>query len=103
MAHTFERWDGKGAPAGVKGEGVTISSRLVNLADVVEVFHAKGGVAAAIAVARRRSGTQFDPHYVDLFCEHAEALFEELESVGSWAAAMAVEPPLDRRLSEDRA
>ncbi|HEY5878874.1 MAG TPA: HD domain-containing phosphohydrolase, partial [Nakamurella sp.] len=100
VAHTFERWDGKGEPAGVKGEDLTTSSRLVNLADVVEVFHAKGGVAAAIEVARRRSGTQFDPHLVDLFCEHAEELFEELESVGSWEAAMAVEPSLDRQLSE---
>lgn len=44
--------DGKGEPAGVKGEGLTTSSRLVNLADVVEVFHAKGVVAAAIEVAR---------------------------------------------------
>ena len=101
VAHTFERWDGKGEPCGVRGDDLTTSSRLVNLADVVEVFHAKGGVPAAIGVARRRSGTQFDPRLVDLFCEHAESLFEELESVGSWAAAMAVEPTLDRRLSDD--
>lgn len=101
VAHTFERWDGKGQPAGVKGAGVTTASRLVNLADVVEVFHAKGGVTAATEVARRRSGTQFDPRLVELFCEHAEVLFEELESVGSWEAAMAVESPLDRTLADD--
>lgn len=100
VAHTFERWDGKGEPSGVRGEGVTTSSRLVNLADVVEVFHAKGGVPAAIEVARRRSGTQFDPRLVDLFCEHAVELFEELESVGSWEAAMAVESPLERDLKD---
>lgn len=101
VSHTFERWDGRGEPVGVKGEDLTISSRLVNLADVVEVFHAKGGVAAAVDVARRRSGSQFDPHLVDLFCAHAEGLFDELESVGSWEAAMAVQPALDRELTED--
>ena len=43
-------------------------ARLVNLADVVEVYHRTGGVEAAVAVARERSGTQFDPALVDVFC-----------------------------------
>lgn len=34
---------------------------MLNLADVVEVFQRTRGVDAALAVARERSGTQFDP------------------------------------------
>lgn len=38
--------------------GTAPARRLVNLADVVEVFHHVGGIDAATAVARQRSGTQ---------------------------------------------
>ena len=52
VEQTFERWDGKGVPEGAKGEAILLTSRLVNLADVVEVFHRAGGVEAAVDVAR---------------------------------------------------
>ena len=75
LRQSYERWDGKGA-YGMKGEEIAVSSRLINLADVVEVFRRTGGVEAAVAVARERSGTQFDPELVDVFCEQAPMLFE---------------------------
>src|SRR5262249_34684626 len=80
LYQTFERWDGKGVPAEVAGEEISVAARLVNLADVVEVFHREGGVPAAVAVARERSGTQFDPALVELFCGEAEALLSDLDS-----------------------
>jgi hypothetical protein len=67
LRQTYERWDGKGA-YGMKRDEIALSSRLINLADVVEVFGRAGGVEAAIVVARERSGTQFDPELVDAFC-----------------------------------
>ena len=100
VSQTFERWDGKGGPERAAGEQIELPSRLVNLADVVEVFHQAGGVEAAVVVARQRRGTQFDPALVDLFCDHADELFAELESVTSWDALMAAEPRLDRQLDE---
>ncbi len=95
VGQTFERWDGKGEPEGAKGEGVLLPSRLVNLADVVEVFHHAGGLDAAVAVARARSGTQFDPDLVELFATEAAGLFDELSSVSTWDAVMAAEPGLE--------
>lgn len=88
VAQTFERWDGKGDPEGAKGQELRLPTRLVNLADVVEVFHHAGGVDAAVAVARERSGTQFDPALVELFCDAAEAIFSELDVVTSWDAVL---------------
>jgi hypothetical protein len=61
VSQTFERWDGKGEPDGIKGEDVLQPARLVHLADLVEVFHHTGGVEAAVGVARARSGGQLDP------------------------------------------
>jgi HD-GYP domain-containing protein (c-di-GMP phosphodiesterase class II) len=67
----FARWDGQGVPRGVGGEQIDLTVRLFHLADVVEVHHRRKGVAAAVAVARARSGSQFDPRLVDAFCSTA--------------------------------
>ncbi|MFP5319910.1 MAG: HD domain-containing phosphohydrolase [Acidimicrobiia bacterium] len=100
IKQTFERWDGKGVPDGARGEELLITSRLVALADVVEVFHRVGGADAAMAVARQRSGTQFDPQLVDLFCDVAEELFAELQEISGWEAVMASEPALAAPLGD---
>lgn len=102
LYQTFERWDGKGAPAEAQGSQIRVAARLVNLADVVEVFHRAGGVEAAIAVARARSGTQFDPELVEVFCAEAPALFADLDAATSWDAVIAAEPALALVLSEEQ-
>jgi len=35
LAHTFERWDGKGYPDGLAGEGIPLLARVVAVADTV--------------------------------------------------------------------
>jgi len=98
LRQTYERWDGKGA-YGMKGEEIALSSRLINLTDVVEVFGRTGGVEAAITVARERSGTQFDPELVDAFCEQAPMVLTELDQTPSWEAVIVAEPALGREVA----
>jgi len=100
VEQTFERWDGKGVPKGAKGEEILVTSRLVALADVVEVFHRAGGTGAAVTVARQRRGTQFDPQVVDVFIGQAAALFAGLDHASSWDAVIGAEPSLGVRLAE---
>ena len=100
VEQTFERWDGKGVPKGAAGEEILLTSRLVTLADVVEVFHHAGGVQAAVAVARQRRGTQFDPHVVDVFAAHAESLFAGLDEASTWDAVIGAEPALGAPLAD---
>jgi HD-GYP domain-containing protein (c-di-GMP phosphodiesterase class II) len=102
LYQTFERWDGRGAPAEARGAQIRVAARLVNLADVVEVFHRAGGIEAATAVARERSGTQFDPALVDVFCAEAPAVLHGLDAVTSWDAVIAAEPALARVLSDEQ-
>ena len=97
LRQSYERWDGKGA-FGLRGEQITLGSRLINLADVVEVFRRTGGTEAAVAVARERSGTQFDPELVRLLCASAPAVFSGLESASSWDQVIDAEPVLDPAL-----
>ena len=101
VEQTFERWDGHGVPRGAKGADILVTSQLVNLADVVEVFHRGGGVESAIRVARERSGTQFAPDLVEVFAREARGLFDELASSNTWDAVMAAEPGPGVRLFED--
>lgn len=98
LRQTYERWDGKGA-YGMKRDEIAVSSRLINLADVVEVFGRTGGVEAAILVAQERSGTQFDPDLVDAFCEQALMVLSELDEAPSWEAVIAAEPSLEREIA----
>ena len=92
IEQTFERWDGRGAPLGAKGPEIVPTACLVNLADVVEVYHRAGGPEAACAVARDRSGTQFDPDLVALFCERTDEVLRDLDDASSWDAVVGAEP-----------
>lgn len=100
LQQVFTRWDGKGVPGGVGGEEISFPMRLFHLADSVEVFHRAGGVDAAVEVARARRGKHFDPAVVDAFCAAAPRVLGEPSTVTDWAALIAEEPALQRRLSE---
>ena len=99
LAQTFERWDGKGLMR-TRGAACPLAARLTILVDVVEVYHRLGGVESAVAAARERSGTQFDPELVALFVDAAPELFDGLDSNGNWDAVIDAEPSLHLRLAE---
>src|SRR5215217_1544848 len=73
LQHVFERWDGKGTPAGLAGEEIALPARIVVIADMVEAFRRLGGVEAAVEVAQRRAGGQFDPDLAAQVCGNADA------------------------------
>jgi len=100
LLQVFERWDGKGDPGELSGAAISRLVRVVQLADVVEVFHREGGVDAAVAVARERSGTQFDPEIVECFCDAAPELLEPLAEATSWDVVIAAQPGLRQTLSD---
>jgi HD-GYP domain-containing protein (c-di-GMP phosphodiesterase class II) len=100
LLQVFERWDGKGDPGLLAAQQISRPVRLVQLADVAEVFHRRGGVAAARAVARARSGTQFDPAIVECFCDAAPELLAPLSDTTSWDAVIDAQPGLRQTLSD---
>ena len=99
LQHVFERWDGKGTPAGLRGAQIALPARIVVLADMVESFRRLGGREAAVDLARRRAGGQLDPALAGHVCEHADALLAGLDEATGWDAAIAAEPTLATRLS----
>ena len=95
----YEQWDGKGFPGRLRGEEICLPARLVQLAGPVEVVARRRGVEAAVAVARRHRGTQFDPAVVDLFCSRAPELLDGLDQASDWDTVLGTEPELSRRVS----
>jgi HD-GYP domain-containing protein (c-di-GMP phosphodiesterase class II) len=60
-----EHWNGKGYPDGKRGDEIPLLSRILNVAQTIEVFLARDGLDVAIDVLRERRGRWFEPRLVD--------------------------------------
>jgi HD-GYP domain-containing protein (c-di-GMP phosphodiesterase class II) len=94
VGSSYEQWDGKGWPGDLSGDAVPVASRITQLAEYVEVAHRIGGVDAAVAVADKRAGSQFDPELASLLCTEADAVFGVLDEQPTWDRVIASEPSL---------
>jgi len=99
MRQIFERWDGKGVPRRLKGEGVSLPLRILGVTQDAATAHRMGGVDGAIAYLRRRSGTTLDPALVKAFIADAPALLAGLGEGPLWDAVLSAEPGEPLRLS----
>ena len=89
-----EHWDGRGHPAGLEREDISLPARICCLAQTVEFFFSESGPAAAADIARERRGTWFDPAMVDAFLSLARenAFWERLKGADLRAEAVRLEP-----------
>jgi diguanylate cyclase (GGDEF)-like protein/putative nucleotidyltransferase with HDIG domain len=80
-----ERWDGKGYPAGLKGEEIPLGARILSVVDYFDAlmaerpYHKAMTADAAIGLLQQEAGKGLDPQVVALFTEllpqlQAEAL-----------------------------
>jgi putative two-component system response regulator len=78
-----ERWDGTGYPAGLEGEAIPMSARIMAVADVYDALRSERCYKKAIAhpevvqYIRSESGMHFDPVIVDAFV----AIEQEFDSI----------------------
>lgn len=79
VLYHHEAWDGRGYPAGLKGEEIPLSTRILTLADVYDVITSQRPYKAALSedAARERlligSGASFDPMIVHAFLDLLDA------------------------------
>jgi len=70
-----ERWDGKGYPNGIKGENIPALARLISVVDVYDCIcydrPYRTGMTEEYALEELQNcqGTQFDPLFVEKFCQ----------------------------------
>jgi putative two-component system response regulator len=80
-----EKWDGSGYPAGLKGEEIPLSGRIVCVCDVFDALISRRPykepwpLDKAVAEIRRGSGAQFDPALVEVFLRALPELVEVAE------------------------
>ena len=90
----------RGGPATSQGEEIPIASRLAQIGEFVEVAHRIGGTGAAIALAEKRAGSQFDPDLAAAHCANAGMILEGSTPGHTWDAVIGAEPALGVLLSE---
>ena len=73
IKHHHERWDGRGYPDRLKGEGIPFLSRILSVADVYDAltsdrsYRKRMQEEVAVKIIRENAGEQFDPKSVDVF------------------------------------
>jgi HD-GYP domain-containing protein (c-di-GMP phosphodiesterase class II) len=92
LYHVFEWFNGKGAPAGLKGEEVPVAARVARVAGLAVFFDRVGGPELAVTALRARGGGLIDPTVVAVFVEHATDLLGELAAGDPRAALLELEP-----------
>ena len=99
-----EHWDGGGFPDGTARDRIPLEARIINLAQVIEIFWNERGRDAALDVVSARSGRWFDPELVRI-AEHIAkdpVLADALQESDLPSAVNAVEPE-ERALPVDEA
>jgi diguanylate cyclase (GGDEF)-like protein/putative nucleotidyltransferase with HDIG domain len=78
-----ERWDGKGYPAGLKGEEIPLGARILSVVDYFDAlmaerpYHKAMGFDAAIGLLQQEAGKGLDPTVVEKFIELLPSLQAE--------------------------
>src|SRR5215213_5522183 len=75
-----ERWDGKGYPAGLRGENIPLGARILSVVDYFDAlmaerpYHKAMTSEAAIGLLQQEAGKGLDPQVVDKFIQLLPAL-----------------------------
>ncbi|MFA6609844.1 MAG: diguanylate cyclase, partial [Candidatus Omnitrophota bacterium] len=73
ILYHHERWDGKGYPAGLKGEEIPIGARIISIADAYHALSSDRPYRKAYSkeearkIIKEGTGTQFDPKITGIF------------------------------------
>src|SRR5919201_2657032 len=96
----FEWWNGKGGPAGLRGDAIALPARVAQVAGHAALFDRIGGVDVALDAVRQRAGTSIDPDVAEAFVRCGPALLAELAGADVVRAAVEAEPAPAVEISE---
>lgn len=98
-----EHWNGKGYPEGKRGDEIPLLARILNVAQTTEVFLARDGLDAAVAILRERRGRWFDPQLVDEVLRWAgdRTWWQSIATPNADAVVVALEPAASARALTD--
>jgi putative nucleotidyltransferase with HDIG domain len=83
-----ERWDGRGYPLGLQGNGIPLIARIISVADTYDAMTSDRAYRRAlphevtVSEIVRCSGTQFDPEVAGAFMRSIDELRDSLRDSG---------------------
>lgn len=99
LDETYERFDGKGQPRGLRGEALALTSRVLAVAELAAMYlRLPGGEELALEALSRRAGGEFDPRVVRALLGAREEVLAPARREAPLAALLAAEPPPHRTL-----
>ena len=84
VCYHHEKFNGSGYRSGLSGEDIPLNARIFSVVDVFDALTSRRpykkpfSLETSIDIIREGRGNHFDPEVVDLFIEHAEALYAEI-------------------------
>jgi len=99
LRFTFERWNGNGFPNHAKGDAIPLPMRIVHFTHDMEAIGRLFSPEKALAAARQRRDSTYDPAVADLFVAHGAVWFERLAAIEPWDAVLNLEPTPVRTLT----
>ena len=92
LGANFERWNGRGLPAGLKAEQIPRPMRLAQISQEFEVYARFDGVDTAVSVVAARRGKSYDPGLADVVCAEGPRVWAEVGELDPWDEAMSRAP-----------
>ena len=87
VKHHHEKFDGKGYPSGLQGEGIPYLARIAAIADTFDAMTSKRSYRNALDMQivkdeiTRCKGTQFDPQLSEVFLDILENDFDKIKEI----------------------
>ena len=91
-----ERWDGKGYPAGMKGDEIPAGARILAVVDYFDAltserpYHKAMSDEGAVGLLRQEAGKALDPNLVQIFVENLDKLRAEAETTSETVRTLAL-------------
>jgi HD-GYP domain-containing protein (c-di-GMP phosphodiesterase class II) len=90
LAHAYERWDGKGFPAGLEADAIPLAVRIAVVARDSDLATRLGEDPREWM--RERRGRAYDPSVVDAFERVGPEVLSRLHGADEWESTLAAEP-----------
>ena len=95
----FERFDGKGWPGALRGDGIPVAAQVAMLADDTVTLADLHGTGPALEEVRRRAGRTYGPDLTAALDRIAAEAFAGFAGADAWELAARSDPEPARRLA----
>jgi len=102
LGHLYERYDGKGLPGTLRGEGIPLVVRVMQVAQDAEIAWQSGGTAQACRTVSSRAGGGLDPTVAGAFLDAADDLCKGLDAPTVWPDMLDAEPGERPTVADER-